>query len=51
VGLGLLFGGLAWIAVVVVGAIFTGGIGCVCLGPLHLLFIAASAIALATRGS
>jgi hypothetical protein len=51
VGLGLLFGGLAWIAVVIVGSIFTGGIGCLCLGPMHLLFIAASTIALATQGS
>ena len=51
VGLGLLFGGLAWIAVVIVGGIFTGGLGCICLGPLHLLFIVASTITLATRGT
>ena len=51
VGLGLLFGGLAWIAVVFIGALFTGGVGCFCLVPLHLLFIAASTIVLATQGS
>jgi hypothetical protein len=51
VGLGLLFGGLAWIAVVFIGALFTGGAGCFCLVPLHLLFIAASTIVLATQGS
>lgn len=49
VGLGLLFGGLAWIVVVILGGLFTGGFGCICLVPLHLLFITASTISLATR--
>ncbi len=48
-GILLMVGGILWIILVIVGSIFTGGLGACCLLPLHLGAIATSVILLSQQ--
>jgi hypothetical protein len=49
VGIPLLIGDFVWAAIVIIGTIFTAGIGLCRFGPLHLIFIAPSTVLLANQ--